>query len=478
MERLRGREIAASSPPLDHPELRPAAAATHMRDEDTVLGVVVEGRPRAYPWWVLKNHHVVNDTIGRTPVAVSLCEQCTGGAAFRRELGGRTLSMRVAGVYNGTIVLQDRETGTLFSPFGGRGLEGPLAGQKLERFPLVFTHWDEWMARHPDTDVVFAVQGLRGGHGAWYTPGKWGIVSEMGWTLVDYDPRLPENALVYGVENGEGKAYPLAEVRARGGVVNDAMGAIPIVVVAGGTLEAAGFERRVQDRVLTFGTSPSPASAMVDEETGSLWSIEGEAMSGPLRGRRLPPLDGYSVEWHVFSAYHPRAELFAAKDPSVPILPPQALVFPTLTLADAGGGALRALPLEGGLNLVVLFAAWCPPCRVEMPRLQRLADERAASDVRAVGIAVHIPEDLEREAVRRFLGEARITFPTYLVDDAAYQELESLARSTGGSGLVLPTVFVVDRERRVLAVHRGRDVEALPATVNALLDPASGPGRR
>jgi len=113
-----------------------------------------------------------------------------------------------------------------------------------------------------------------------------------------------------------------------------------------------------------------------------------------------------------------------------------------------------------------------------MPRLQRLADERAASDVRAVGIAVHIPEDLEREAVRRFLGEARITFPTYLVDDAAYQELESLARSTGGSGLVLPTVFVVDRERRVLAVHRGRDVEALPATVNALLDPASGPGRR
>ena len=82
--------------------------------------------------------------------------------------------MRVAGVHNGTIVLQDRETGTLFSPFGGRGLEGPLAGQKLERFPLVLTHWDEWVARHPATDVVFAAPGLRGGHGAWYTPGKWG----------------------------------------------------------------------------------------------------------------------------------------------------------------------------------------------------------------------------------------------------------------------------------------------------------------
>ena len=70
------------------------------------------------------------------------------------------------------------------------------------------------MARHPDTDVVFAAQGRRGGHGAWYTPGKWGIVTEMGATLADYDPRLPENALVYGVENGEGEGV---SARARSG---------------------------------------------------------------------------------------------------------------------------------------------------------------------------------------------------------------------------------------------------------------------
>ena len=56
----------------------------------------------------------------------------------------------------------------------------------------------------------------------------------MGATLPDNDPRLPENALVYGVENGEGKAYPLAEVRARGGVVNDAVGPLPVVIVARG----------------------------------------------------------------------------------------------------------------------------------------------------------------------------------------------------------------------------------------------------
>jgi thiol-disulfide isomerase/thioredoxin len=480
-ERLRGQDIAAKTPPLDNPEIRPAARATHMRDEDTVLGVVVEGRARAYPWWVLKNHHVVNDTLGRTALAVSLCEQCTGGAAFRRQLDGRTLSMRVAGVYNGTIVLQDRATGTLFSPFGGRGLEGPLAGRKLERIPLVFTHWDEWVARHPDTDVVFASPALRGGHGAFYTPGGWGILSEMGSTIVNFDARLPENALVYGVESGPGKSYPLAQVRAQGGAVNDVVGALPVVIVARGTLEAAGFERRLDGRVLTFHAIPEPPGALTDEETGSRWSIEGEALAGPLLGKRLAPLDGYSVEWHVWSAYNPRADVFAGtiatRAGSTTGLPADGLALPALALADARGGATpRALRLDGAVNLVVLFAAWCAPCRVEMPRLQRLVDEHAASGLRAVGIAVQLPEELEREAVRHFLDEAKITFPTFLVDDTAYEGLESLARRAGGPGIVLPTVFVVDRGGRVLAVLQGREVEALPGSVTKLLSGA-GAGR-
>jgi len=485
--RLRGREIAATSPPLDHPEHRAAAKAIHMRDEDTVLGVVVEGRARAYPWWVLKNHHVVNDTIGGTALVVALCEQCTGGAAFRRELDGRKLSLRVAGVHNGTILLEDRETRTLFSPFGGRGLEGPLSGRKLERIPLVFTHWDEWVGRHPDTDVVFAREALRGGHGAWYTPGKWGIVSEMGSTVENFDPRLPENTVVYGVESGPGKAYPLREVRARGGVINDAVGPLPVVVVARGPLEAAGFDRRLDGRVLSFRAAPEQPGAMVDEETGSRWSMEGEAIGGPLKAKRLAPLDAYSVEWHVWSAYHPRTELFgadvsgatpASRGAIVANPPGGALMMPDLALADAQGGASpRPLPLGGALNLVVLFAAWCPPCRVEMPRLQRLAKERADAGLRVVGIAVHIPEPLERDAVRLFLDEARITFPTFLIDDVAYDALEGLTRKAGGPGVVLPTVFAVDQERRVLAVYRGGEVEALPGEVSRLLERAAAKGR-
>jgi len=300
-ERLRGREIARTSPPLDHPEHRPAASATHMRKEDPVLGVVVEGHARAYPWWVLKNHHVVNDTIGRTAIAVSLCEQCTGMAAFRREVGGRVLTLEVAGVYNATILLRDRETQNLWAPFSGRDLEGPLAREKLERIPVAFTTWEDWRKGHPKTEVIVRSEKSRTGHGSWYAPGKWGIVSEMGETITAWDPRLPENVVVYGVAVSTGvKSYPLSAVLASGGLVNDEVAGLPVVVLVGAAYGAVGFERTLMDRPLTFARAEESGAVMADRETGSLWNAEGTALAGPLRGQRLRLLDGYLVEWHVW----------------------------------------------------------------------------------------------------------------------------------------------------------------------------------
>ncbi len=472
-ERLRGKDIATQMPPLDHPEYRPAASATHMRDEDLVLGVVVSGWARAYPAWILKNFHVVNDTIGRTPVAVAFCEQCSGGGAFRRERNGRVLSLEVAGVYNGTILLRDRETRTLWAPFNGRAIEGPLVGQKLDRLSLSVTHWDQWVSRHPETDVVWAQPGRRGGHGSWYTYGKWGIVSEMGATIETWDPRLPENALVYGVESAEGaKSYPFLSVGARGGVVNDQVGQTPVVIVVRGGVEAAGYERGLKGRRFTFRRSSPAQGVMIDDETGSLWSWEGEAVDGLLRGERLKPLDGYSVEWHVWSAYNPRADVFEQTAQHEPDPPRENPVFPSLTLASLGTGSPQVLKLDAEVNLVALWAAWCPPCRVDMRMIQDLVREQGTRGLSAVGIAIHIPEEIEREAVKSFVAEAKITFPILLVDEPAYDQLEALTRSLGRSGLVLPTVFIVDKRGRVTTALSGKDVDILPdALARILSDP-------
>jgi hypothetical protein len=337
-DRIRGQAIAAAHPPMEAPTVLPAARARHMREEDVVLGIVVGGEARAYPWWIAKNFHAVNDTVRGVPVVVTLCEQCTGAAAFGRALDGRVLTFEVAGVYNGTIIARDRETATLWAPFSGKGLEGPLAGRKLERIPLAMTRWSEWKTRHPATGVLWGPEQVRGGHGSWYEPGKWGIVGEMGATIGDWDTRLPENVLVYGADlPGGRRAYPLPALKAQG-VVNDSVAGVPVVVLASGELEAAGFDRRVGARTLTFRGAASGGAVMEDGETGSAWSADGVAVRGPLLGERLAPLDGYVVEWHVWAAYNPDTGIFGGA-PAAGHEVAGDVAFPALHLAAVDGTA-------------------------------------------------------------------------------------------------------------------------------------------
>ena len=55
----------------DSPDVVSAAKARFLEDDDEVLGFVVDGQPRAYSVRMLCYHHVVNDQIGKTPIAVT-----------------------------------------------------------------------------------------------------------------------------------------------------------------------------------------------------------------------------------------------------------------------------------------------------------------------------------------------------------------------------------------------------------------------
>lgn len=56
---------------IDEPATLPAASATFLDDDDEVLGFVIDGLARAYDVRMLCYHHVVNDTIGGVPIAVT-----------------------------------------------------------------------------------------------------------------------------------------------------------------------------------------------------------------------------------------------------------------------------------------------------------------------------------------------------------------------------------------------------------------------
>lgn len=55
----------------DSPKTVPADEATFLRDNDEVIGFVVDEIPRAYSVRMLAYHHVINDQIGKTPLTVT-----------------------------------------------------------------------------------------------------------------------------------------------------------------------------------------------------------------------------------------------------------------------------------------------------------------------------------------------------------------------------------------------------------------------
>lgn len=70
-------EIIAGGPPKDgipalmNPEYLSAGEAAFLRNDDKVIGVVVNGEARAYPLRIMSWHELVNDRIGDLPVLVS-----------------------------------------------------------------------------------------------------------------------------------------------------------------------------------------------------------------------------------------------------------------------------------------------------------------------------------------------------------------------------------------------------------------------
>ena len=72
------------------------------------------------------------------------------------------------------------------------------------------------------------------------------------------------------------------------------------------TAQVRVFEARVDGRELQLFAKPGPGPLrLVDAETGSEWSFAGEAVSGPLAGRRLPKVYVLKDYWFDWKAYNP-----------------------------------------------------------------------------------------------------------------------------------------------------------------------------
>ncbi len=124
-------------------------------------------------------------------------------------------------------------------------------------------------------------------------------------TLTDSEPVLALSV------DGLTRAYP-ARILIWHEIVNDTIGDTPVAVTYCPLCNSAlAFDRRVGERVLSFGTSGMLYKSdlvMYDRQTESLWpQLEGRAVIGRLTGTVLERLPIQTVAWADFKSAHPDA---------------------------------------------------------------------------------------------------------------------------------------------------------------------------
>ena len=108
---------------------------------------------------------------------------------------------------------------------------------------------------------------------------------------------------------------------------------------------------------------------------------------------------------------------------------------PDFTFPDLDGRKVSLSDFRGKVVLVNIWATWCPPCRDEMPSMQKLYERFKGEHFEI--LAVSIDAD-GREAVAPFMQQMNLTFPV-LLDPK--EKIRSLYGITG-----VPESFIVDRD--------------------------------
>lgn len=137
-------------PSIDAPEFD-TAQTTPFQSDDTVIGVVMNGEAKAYPYNILNWHEIVNDTVGGVNVSITYCPLCDTIVVVER--GDTTFG--VSGkLYQSCLVMYDRADDTLYAQPWALGIIGPKVNLSLTRVPATKTTLEDWIAQYPDSQIL------------------------------------------------------------------------------------------------------------------------------------------------------------------------------------------------------------------------------------------------------------------------------------------------------------------------------------
>jgi hypothetical protein len=294
--------------------------------EEAVVALEIDGDARAYPVRALVWHEIVNDTVGGVPVSITYCPLCNSAVTYERTIDGNVTTFGTSGrLFASALVMYDRATESLWTHFDGRAVVGVLTGTQLVPRSSPLISWGDFIESYPTGRVLdIESTGFRRDYGR--NP-------YVGYDTPDGTPFLFRGALddramamqrVVGITVGEDAAAYVLEAISGGEAkaTNTGVGDHSLVIFwksgqasalesvnlqSGRDVGSVGvFSRVVDGESLTFTAA---GGGFFDDNTGTRWSLTGDAVSGPLEGKRLESVPHLDTFWFAWSTYQPGTEL-------------------------------------------------------------------------------------------------------------------------------------------------------------------------
>ncbi len=144
-------------------QLGPANTAnpdSRLAGKELICGFMIGGAPVCVPLYALVEHKQFTLDVRGVPAEVEFDVLSETAVVYSRALDDDSLSLLRLDFGKGESYLKDRESGTTWLTYSGRGVSGPRADRSLQRIPSTLCFWYVWVQHYPNT-LIWEVPGVQ-----------------------------------------------------------------------------------------------------------------------------------------------------------------------------------------------------------------------------------------------------------------------------------------------------------------------------
>ena len=295
-------------PSVDSPEFSSLAQTSQSLMDELIVGVVHNGKARAYPHPILDWHEIVNDDIDDLSVAITYCPLTGTGVGWDRLVDGEVTTFGVSGLlYNSNLMPYDRSTNSTWSQQRLQCVNGELVESSPGVIVVTETTLRTWAEAYPDTEVMNENTGFSRSYGQ-YPYGDYKTnQSRIIFPLSNEDNRLPSKERVLGIIMGESSfAVPFDIDNSETEVLQRDLDGVAVVIARN---TSKNFIQAFYNPDGQTFEAVNDASGIMKDSDGNIYDLTGHVIDGPSQGSRLEQPVSFIGYWFSWGTFYPEIEL-------------------------------------------------------------------------------------------------------------------------------------------------------------------------